>query len=423
LSLRVWAEEPRQRLYLLTVDGPILPITATYLDRGIGRAEEEGGIAVILLDTPGGLVEATRKINQRIFASRAPVVVYVWPAGARAASAGVYLLYAAHVAAMAPGTHLGAATPITLGEGPPDEGARRKMIEDMAAYARNLAQRRGRNPEWVEQSVRQGVSLTAQEAASRRVIDLLASDLQELSRELQGREVELAGGARVVLRPAGGPPVEVPMSAPERFFLVLSDPQLALILVMIGVYGIVYGLLTPGTYVPEVVGSICLVLGLYALGTLPISYAGLGLVLLAVGFFIAELKAPVHGALAAAGVVALVLGGLLLIPAGHPYLQISRTLLVSLALFSGLFFTVILGGVARTMRRPPLSGVEAMRGALGRVRTPLDPEGQVLVRGELWNARCPGARLAPGSRVRVVGCRGLTLEVEPVEAPDTKEAD
>lgn len=414
--------DSRQPVLVLTVEGPIIPIVASYLDRGIGEAEAAGGIVVIRLDTPGGLVDTTYEINRRILESRVPVVVYVSPDGGRAASAGVYILYASHVAAMAPGTHLGAATPVAIGTGG-GEGGRsggmdpamhKKIVNDMVAYARNLAEKRGRNAEWVEESVREGVTLTASEALERRVVDLVASSLEDLLRQVEGRRVELGAGVEAVLRPARDRTREVPMTGVERFLSTLSHPELALLLMMIGVAGILYGIQLPGTFIPETVGAICLIMGLYALGNLPINYAGLGLVLLAVLLFVAEVKAPSHGGLTMLGILSMVLGGTLLVPEGYPYLEISRTFLVALAVLSAATFSVITAFVMRTLRRQPVSGREGLPGLVGTARDDLDPEGQVSVAGEIWQARARQAPVRRGEKVKVVRMEGFRLLVEPL---------
>lgn len=401
------AEDATQSVVVATVEGPIIPVVEAYLTRTLRLAESKGAILVVELDTPGGLVDTTRNINRLVLAADVPVVCYVAPRGARAASAGVYMLYASHVAAAAPGTHLGSATPVELG-GETGEAMQAKMVQDMKAYLRNLAQLRGRNAEWAEESVGKGVALTAEEALQLKVIDLVCSDRAGLLRALQGREVELGSGRRLVLRPDSSRVESLPMSASERALAVFSSPQLAMLMLMVGLYLLVYGLLNAGTYVPELVGAICLLMGLYSLGQLPVNYTGVALLALAVVLFLAELKAPTGGALALGGAVVLALGALFLVPPEYPFWAVSRRVIVVLALFSGAFFGFVARAALKAQARLP---VHRLEGARAVALEELQPEGLVRLDGEIWRARSVGERISKGAKVEVVGRDGLVLLV------------
>lgn len=409
-----------QPVYLLHVHGAVLPIVATYLDRAVGVCEQDGAICVIALDTPGGLMDTTQVIVQRFLAARVPIVVYVSPAGAWAGSAGVFMTYAANVAAMAPGTNIGAAHPVTLGGGGGEapKGGRDIMAEKlenhMASYIRTIAQQRHRNAAWGEKAVRKSVSLTASEAQAQGVVDLVATDLPDLLRQLKGREVEVAGAKRV-LHPAAQVAREISMTWAERFLSTITHPGLAAFLIMFGLLGITYELMQPGAVLPGVVGAICLLLGAYAVGQLPINYAGLGLMLLAVVLFIADLKLAAHGVLTLGAIVAMVLGAVLLVPSGYPYLAVSWSAIAALTVVVGGGFMLLAVAVATSMKRRPITGASAMVGARGVAVTGLDPEGEVRVGGELWKARTARPPIAAGSAVRVAAVNDLTLLVEPAQ--------
>lgn len=416
LMVGIWpcgsAPAGTQNVFKLTLDGPILPVTLNYLERGLEKAESEGGLLLLVIDTPGGLVDTTLEINRRILGSKVPVIVFVSPSGGRAASAGVYILYASHLAAMAPETRLGAATPVTMGgqeESSSAEEMKKKIQNDLLAHLRALARKRNRNSEWAELSVTEGASLTDREALEQNVIELRAENLEQLLERLDGRTVTV-NDEEWVLQP--GRVVDFPMSGPEHFLVTISHPQVAVILLMIGLYGIIYGLNNPGTLIPESIGVICLVTALFALGSLPINYAGLGLLLLSVVLFGAELMTPTYGALTLAGIVSLMLGGSMLIPAGYPFFRLSTGFLAGLALTTAAFFGVVLRVTVGTMRRQPVTGDEVLIGARGICRARLAPEGMVRVLGENWRAVSPGGDIEENAPVIVVGRRGLTLMVE-----------
>lgn len=412
------AEAAPASVWVLEVRGPITPPMEHYVVRELRRAERAGASAMVLrLDTPGGLLTSTDAIVQAILGSRAPVVAYVAPAGARAASAGVFLVYAAHVAAMAPATNLGSATPVRLG-GPPEADSTpspeaRKAMEDAAAKLRALAQLRGRNAAWAEAAVRRAANVTAEEAQRLRVVDVVAPDLPALLAALDGRRVRTAAG-EVTLRTRGAQVRTVAMGARESFLHALTSPEIAYLLLSLGFLALLVEFAHPGAVVPGVVGAIALLLGLYGVGSLPVNWTGLLLMALGFGMFVAELYLPTHGALGIGGALAFGLGSLLLLETSRlPGLAVPLSLVGTM---SALLLLSVLGLgvlVARAQRRRPATGTEALVGAVAVARTPLAPEGFVHAAGELWRARVRGASVPAGARVRVVGRDGLTLLVDP----------
>lgn len=417
---------------VLTVEGAISPATADYAIRGLRQAAEERDALVILqLDTPGGLDTAMRRIIREILASPVPVAAFVAPNGARAASAGTYILYASHIAAMAPATNLGAATPVQIGGGggtdapardkrdAKDEGKseraagrdtqKEKQVNDAAAYIRSLAQLRGRNAEWAEQAVRESVSLSATEAKKIDVVDVIASDAAELVKALHGRSVEVLG-KRVRLDLEGAAVVTVEPDWRTRLLAIIADPNLALILMMLGIYGLIFEFSNPGYVLPGVAGGICLLLGLFALQMLPINYAGLALIFFGIACIVAEAFVPSFGALGIGGAIALMAGMVMLMDPDVPGYGIPLPFVAAVGLVSaGLVFATV-SLAARARNRPIVSGREDFIGAEGVVVQ----EGWVRVRGELW--RCASAApLMPGQPVRVTGLDGLTATVEPLK--------
>ncbi|HWI11227.1 MAG TPA: nodulation protein NfeD [Burkholderiaceae bacterium] len=414
---------------VMRVDGAIGAATADHLHRALARAAEaHAQLAVLQLDTPGGLDVAMRSIIKDMLASPVPVAVFVAPNGARAASAGTYLLYASHVAAMAPATNLGAATPVALGmpglPAPSDaapasaaaSGAAAsdtltaKRISDAAAYLRSLAQLRGRNADWAERAVRESVSLAAHEALRLGVIDLVAQDVPDLLRRLDGREIRL-GERSVRLATQGAPLLTIEADWRSRLLSVIADPSLALILMMIGIYGLLFEFANPGFVLPGVAGAICLVLALFALQMLPVNYAGLAMILLGVGFFAAEAFVPSYGTLGLGGAVAFASGALLLIDSDSPGFGVSPVLVGVLTAGSAAFVIFVAGMAAKARRRPLVSGPSALLGAAGELVEFAAGEGWALVQGEHWKVH-GGTALRPGDRVRVTRVRGALLEVE-----------
>ncbi|TLX57907.1 nodulation protein NfeD [Stutzerimonas nosocomialis] len=410
---------------LLDVEGAIGPASAGYIERGLEHAADEGAQLVVLqLDTPGGLDSAMRSINQAILASPVPVATYVTPSGARAASAGTYMLYASHIAAMAPGTNLGAATPVAIGGPgspaggePADKPAEpdamgRKQVNDASAYIRGLAQLRGRNADWAEQAVREAVSLSASEALELKVIDHVARDLDHLLQQLDGTTLTLAAGP-VTLRTADAPLIRHDPDWRVKLLAVITNPSIALILMMIGIYGLIFEFSSPGVGVGGVLGSICLILAFYALQMLPVSYAGLALILLGIGFMAAEALLPSFGVLGIGGAAAFVAGAVMLMDTDAPGFGIPLGLILTLAVVSAVTIFAILFMAVRARQRAPLGGDAELIGHL----TPVtgvredDPrQGWVMLRGEQWQVHSQ-APLLPGQQVRVTARNGLKLNV------------
>jgi membrane-bound serine protease (ClpP class) len=395
------------------VEGIINPVIVEYMTDSIRRAEEAKDVAVIFqLDTPGGLVDSTREIVKALFNANVPTVVYVAPSGARAASAGTFITMAAHIAAMAPGTNIGAAHPVS-GEGKDIEGDMRQKAEnDLAAFARSIAEKRQRSAEWAEKAVRESVAVTEVEAREQRVIDVIAEDIPDLVKQLDGRQVIMAHGA-VTLHTAGATVRVQQMTWRQRLLAALSHPQIALMLLSLGSIGLLVELYNPGLIFPGVVGALALLLAFYSLQTLPINYTGLLLIGLGMVMFILEIKVTSFGMLFLGGVVAMSLGALMLIDSPEEYLRIPlSTIVLVVGTTAGLFLFVV-GAAVRSVGRKPVSGQEGMLGAIGTAKERLDPTGTVFVQGTLWSARST-VPIEAGATVRVVRVEGLKLTVEQV---------
>jgi len=422
------AEPKPGSIWRLDLDGAVGPATSDYLVRGIERAADDEAVLVIVrMDTPGGLDGAMRDIIEAILASPVPVATFVSPRGARAASAGTYILYASHIAAMAPATNLGAATPVSIGTSgapgaPRDEGedaeaepgretaAERKMTNDAAAYIRGLARLRGRNAEWAELAVREAASLSAEEALEQGVIDLTARDIEDLVRQLEGREVTL-DGAPLVLELAGTPVYEAKPDWRTEFLATITNPSLVLILGMIGFYGIILEFYNPGSLVPGTVGVICLLLAGYALQLLPVNYAGLALLLAGIGFMVAEALSPSFGVLGMGGVIAFAIGGIILFDSDIEAFRVGWPVLISVGLVTAGFVVVTVTIAVRMRHQSVTTGIERMLGERGTALSNFSDTGQVRVGGEIWEARALQP-LSEGDRVIVKEVSGLLLSVD-----------
>jgi membrane-bound serine protease (ClpP class) len=412
-------------VHVVPLEGAIGPASADFAKRAIERAAKEGAQLVVLrIDTPGGLDTSMREIIKAILASPVPVAGFVAPSGARAASAGTFILYASHIAAMAPGTNLGAASPVSIGGGgggAPQKDEKkaeggggmdtmtRKVTNDAVAYIRGLAQLRGRNADWAEKAVREGVSLPADEARRMKVIDIVAPDLPGLLKALDGRKM-----GKGALQTAGADVKQVEVDWRTRVLAVITNPSVAYLLILVGIYALIFEFMNPGVILPGVIGAIALLLALYALHLLPVNYAGLALMVLGIAFMAAEAFLPAFGALGIGGLIAFVLGSIMLIDEETelPGFDIPYALIAGVAVASAGFLVFVLGMLAKSRRRAVVSGREHMIGAVGEALEDFDGEGWAHVRGERWKVHASGP-LRRGQRLRVTGMRGLVLDVVP----------
>jgi membrane-bound serine protease (ClpP class) len=410
---------------ILDIDGPIGPPTADYVVSALAAAKpDEVGLVILRMNTPGGLDTSMREIIKAILASPIAVATYVAPNGARAASAGTYIAYASAIAAMAPSTNIGAATPVQLGgdqkpeQSQPDKGGEpgnamgRKMVNDAVAYIRGLAALNGRNAEWAAEAVRSAASLPAGEALALHVIDVIADDIPDLLRQIDGRTATVAGKPQR-LATTGLEIVAAPPGWRTELLALITNPNVAFILMLIGVYGLILEFFNPGAVAPGLVGTICLLLALYALALLPINYAGAALVLFGVALMVAEAHIGAFGALGVGGIAAFVVGALLMFPSQTPGYALSDGVVIGAAIGSAAVFLVLLAVGLRARKRPVVTGGEALLGSEGETLSWQDREGRVRVSGEIWQARAD-APLAAGSRIKVVGRDGLVLRVEAI---------
>jgi membrane-bound serine protease (ClpP class) len=396
---------------MIDLDGAITPVTARLLTAAIERAQAERAQALIVrLNTPGGLERSMRSMAQAILNAEIPIIVYVAPTGARAASAGVFITMAAHVAAMAPATNIGAAHPVTIGGGDTGKEMGKKIENDAAAFARSLAAERGRNVEWAEKAVRASVSVTEREAVKLKVVDLVADSVPDLLAKIDGRTVKTArGSVTLATRDALVKPIEVHFR--DRFLALITDPNIAYILMMVGMLGIFFELQNPGVVLPGVIGGISLILAFFAFQSLPINWAGVLLILFGVALLIAEIKVVSHGVLTAGGVVAMVLGSFMLYEAPEVGFRVSWTVILpTVGATAGLVVWAVSAGV-RAMMKSPVTGTAGMIGRVVVARSALGPEGQVQVDGEIWRAVSEGEPIPAGEKVRVTAVDGLTLKV------------
>jgi membrane-bound serine protease (ClpP class) len=392
---------------IIELEGSINPGTALYVTKGLQKAEKmDARVAILRLDTPGGLGSSMRTIIKAILNSSVPVAVWVGPRGAGAASAGVMVTIAAHVAAMAPGTNIGAAHPVTAGGKDIGGTMSEKVVNDMASYARGIARERGRNEEWVEKAIRESVSITAEEAVKKHVVDFIARDVDELLKKMDGRTVTVKG-KEVVLKTADLKKVYYHQGFRDRVLETISDPNIAYILMMIGLAGLYFELAHPGAIFPGVVGGISLILAFYSFQTLPVNYAGLLLIALAIIFFIAEIKVASYGMLSLGGLISLVLGSIMLFDNMRVSLQL---MMPTIALIGG-FFVVVAGLAFRAYRSKPKSGMDGLIGEVGLVKKKIDPEGLIFVHGETWRAIADNP-IEQDEPVEVIGMDGLILKVQ-----------
>ena len=403
-----------QGIVSIHIDATINPAIAAFIHSAIKKAEKEKAQCLIIhLNTPGGLLKSTRNIVGDFINARVPVVVYVSPPGAQAGSAGVFITMAAHVAVMTQGTNIGAAHPVGM-EGSMDTTMTEKVTNDAVAFIRTIAEKRNRNAEWAENAVRNSVSVTATVALQQRIIDFIANDDDELLQQLDGRSVQLNSGS-ITLHTKSVKVSEFEMSFIEKLLNILSDPNIAYILLMLGFYGLMFELYSPGTILPGIVGVICLVLAFYSLNTLPINYAGLALILFALLLFILEIKIVSHGVLAIGGVISLLLGSMMMIRRDAGAIgQLSWTVILASTVVTTLFFLFVIGMGLKAQRMKPVTGSESMIGETGEAKEELNPLGMVFLHGELWQAESVGGSIPSGEKIRVRSIKGFKLFVEKV---------
>jgi len=407
------SEEPKteKKVIVITYEGVINPVAAEYMGKGIAQANSENARALIIrLDTPGGLDTSMRSIIKNMVSSEVPIIVYVSPSGARAASAGAFITVAAHVAAMAPQTNIGAAHPVGLGE-KMDKVMSEKATNDAVAYIKSLAERRGRNARWAEDAVRKSISSTETEALRLGVIEYVAADLNELLRKVDGKKVETVAG-KMELNTKGAPVEEREMSWRLKLLALIGEPNVAYILMLLGFYGLFFELTNPGAIFPGVVGAICLVLAFYAFQTLPVNYAGLILIVLAIVLFILEVKITSHGALTIGGIISMLIGSLMLFDTSFPFLKLSLSFVIPAVLVTTLFFVLTIGLALKAMRAKPITGTEGLMGEVGAASTDVGPEGgMALLHGEVWSVYSDEP-INKGGKVQVLSRDGLKLKVK-----------
>ncbi|WP_457565494.1 NfeD family protein [Caldithrix abyssi] len=411
-------------VHRIIIEGVINPVATEYITKSIEQAEETNVEALIIqLDTPGGLMESMHKIVKAIQASEVPVIVYVAPSGSRAGSAGVFITYAAHIAAMAPSTNIGSAHPVFGGSptgAQPDTATTstlmEKVVNDAVAKIRSLAEKRGRNADWAEKAITESANITEKEALKLKVIDFIAPSVDSLLSLIDGRQVELDVGVVKTLRTANAQVITFEMNWRQRLLDIISNPNVAYILLMLGIYGILFELYSPGAILPGVVGGICLILGLYALQTLPVNYAGFLLIIFAVILFLLEIKIPSYGLLTIGGIISLIMGSVMLFESPLPFLRVSWQVITFVVTLSVLFFVFAIGMAIRTHRKKPTTGDAGLIGEIGEVYKPLNPEGTIKVHGEYWKA-VSDEPCKKGQKVEVVefNRNTLVLKVKPVK--------
>ncbi len=404
-----------KKVVIINVDGTIQPASADYIRSGIEKAtQEKAECLIIKLNTPGGLLKSTRVIVTDILQSKIPVIVYVAPSGSQAASAGVFVTIAANIAAMAPGTNIGAAHPVTL-QGTQDSIMMEKATNDAAAFIRTISEKRNRDIQWSEDAVRKSLSITENEALKLHVIDLIANNVEDLLEKIDGKEVETSSG-KVVLNTKNAEIINLGMTFSQILLNILSDPNLVYVLFMLGIYGLFFELYNPGAIFPGVIGVLCLILALYSMHTLPINYAGLALIVFAVILFILEIKIVSHGILTIGGVISLTLGSIMLIDVNSfgQVFKISWEIIATVVVLTILFFTFAITLGIKAQRRKPTTGAEGIIGEIGVAISDLDPEGEVRVHGEIWKSKSVAGTIKTGQKIKVEGISNLTLMVSEV---------
>jgi membrane-bound serine protease (ClpP class) len=409
--------EGGQDIHVIEVEGIINPVSAKYIVNAIDQAQEENAKCLILvLDTPGGLMESMRMIVKKMLSAEVPVVVYVAPSGARAASAGVFVTMAAHVAAMAPSTNIGAAHPVTLGGKEQDKTMMEKIVNDTVAFAKSIARKRGRNDEWAAKAVEKSVSITEEEALKLNVIDLVSPSLDDLIASLDGRKISMDEKETLVLATKDAHIKRISMTWRDRLLDAISHPQIAYLLFLLGMMGIYFEISNPGAILPGVVGGIAIILAFFALQVLPINYAGLALMVLGVILFIAEIKVTSYGLLSVGGIISLLMGSIMLIDNPTEYLRISWQVIVPAVAVSGGFFIFAVAMAVRARLKKPTTGIEGLVGKIGVAETDFRPDGRVAVHGELWTAESED-KIRKGNAVEVIRVDKLKLVVRRIKHP------
>ncbi len=403
----------KTKILVINADCAIHPACADYIHSGLEKAiEDDAECLIIKLNTPGGLLKSTRVIVTDILESKIPVVVYVSPSGSQAASAGVFITLSGHIAAMSPGTNIGAAHPVSL-QGTQDTVMMEKATNDAAAFIRTITEKRNRNIEWAEDAVRKSLSITETEALELNVIDIVANDINDLLAQIDGMEVETVSGKQI-LQTKDAQIIEVEMTLAQKLLSILSDPNLAYILFMLGIYGLFFELYNPGAIFPGVIGGICIILAFYSMHTLPVNYAGLALIVFAVILFLLEVKVVSHGVLAIGGIISLLLGSMMLIDEDSVLeaMEISMELIIIVVVLTAAFFLFAITFGIKAQRKKPVTGSEGIIGEIGTAISNIKPLGKVKVHGEIWNAECKDEMISKGDEVEVVAFNHLTLIVK-----------
>lgn len=413
-AVQSFGENEKTVFDVITIDSAITPAVAKYVTKAIDQSQTDGSAGIIiLLDTPGGLDLSMRDIVKKLLNPPLPVIVFVYPSGSRAASAGVMITMAAPVAAMAPGTNIGAAHPVAIGiGGKMDETMAKKVENDAIAYARGIAKKRVRNADWAEEAVKESVSITAEEALKLNVIDVIASDVENLLKKIDGKTILLSSGD-VILKTKGAVINKMEMGLREKILVTLSNPNIAYLLLMIGLAGLYFEFANPGAILPGVVGGISLILAFFAMQTLPVNYAGFALIIFGIILFIAEIKIVSHGMLSVAGVISLVLGSVMLFDSSAPALRVSLSVMIPTIIIVSLFFIAVVSLAVKAQMKKPFTGVDGMIGRKGKTITPVYTDGKVLVKGERWNASSREL-IEEGTDVKVIGVDGLKIKVEKI---------